>query len=201
MNDNTGFAAFAMFHAMKLHFTGDYDYVKYHGKTNVSKDTFANRKDKYTFYKLSRKYNLENLKDFYIANFLEKDVSWIGDISSVEGEENLKKWQKRSQSLSYRFEQDVLGLLNNINSPNEMLVVNDGQHPLLLNEVMQGTIAIETLVIMNDIMNFFPMWNKKINDTIIWPAFKKKCEKYLPFLHYDKNKFKSILKECLAEYA
>ena len=42
MEETTGFAAFAMFHAMKLHWTGDYDYVKYHGKTNVSKDTFAN---------------------------------------------------------------------------------------------------------------------------------------------------------------
>ena len=39
--DNTGFAAFALYNALKLHFTSDsYDYFKYHGKTNVSKTTF-----------------------------------------------------------------------------------------------------------------------------------------------------------------
>ena len=52
MTENTGFAAFALYNALKLHFTSDsYDYFKYHGKTNVSKQTFTTRKDKYQFYK------------------------------------------------------------------------------------------------------------------------------------------------------
>ena len=72
MIENSGFAAFAMFHALKLHFTSDsYDYFKYNGKTNVTKTTFSTRKDKYTFYKLSRKLGLTELRDYYIANFLE----------------------------------------------------------------------------------------------------------------------------------
>lgn len=62
-------------------------------------------------------------------------------------------------------------------------------------------ISLETLVILNDIMNFFPMWNKKIDDDILWPDFKMKCEKYTPFLNYDKVKFKEILKEKIKEYA
>jgi hypothetical protein len=78
-----------------------------------------------------------------------------------------------------------------------MLVVDDGQYPLLLKNVMYNTIAIETLVILNDIMNFFPMWDKKISDTIVWPSMRKKFLKYTPFIDYDKNKFKSILKEIL----
>jgi hypothetical protein len=45
------------------------------------------------------------------------------------------------------------------------------------------------------------MWDKKIDDDIIWPDFKLKCEKYTPFLHYDKNKFKEILKEKIKENA
>jgi len=77
MTDNTGFATYAMFHALKLHFTSDsYDYVKYNGKTNVSKQTFSTRKDKYTFYRLSRKYDVQELKDFLVSNFLAGDVEW-----------------------------------------------------------------------------------------------------------------------------
>jgi hypothetical protein len=200
--EGSGFSAFAMFNAIKLHFTTDsYDYIRYHGKSNVTADNFANRKDKYSFYKLSRKYRLEDLKNFYVSNLLEKDVNWIGDINNLEGEETYKKWQKRNQSLTYHFEQDIIGLLNDTQSPSEMLVVEDGQYPLLLKEVMHSTIAVETLVILNDIMNFFPMWDKKIADTIVWPSMRKKFVKYTPFIDYDKEKFKSILKETLKEYA
>jgi hypothetical protein len=200
--EGSGFSAFAMFNALKLHFTTDsYDYIRYHGKSNVTADNFANRKDKYQFYKLSRKYRLEDLKNFYVSNLLEKDVNWIGDINNLEGEETYKKWQKRTQSLTYRFEQDIIGLLNDTQSPNEMLVVTDGQYPILLKEVMHSNIAVETLVILNDIMNFFPMWDKKIADTIVWPSMRRKFVKYTPFIDYDKSKFTAILKECLKEYA
>jgi hypothetical protein len=200
--EGSGFAAFALFNALKLHFTTDsYDFFKYHGKTNVSKDNFANRKDKYSFYKLSRKYRMDDLKNFYISNFLQKDVNWVGDISGIDGEEIYKKWQKRNQSLTYLFEQNIIGLLQDTNTPDEILKVRDGQYPLLLNEVMQGTIAIETLVILNNIMNFLPMWNKRISDTIIWPTWKRKIEKYSPFLIYDEKKFRNILKESIHEQA
>jgi hypothetical protein len=200
--EGSGLSAFAMFNAIKLHFTTDsYDYFRYHGKSGITADKFSIRKDKFSFYKLSRKYRLEDLKNFYVSNLLEKDVNWIGDINNLEGEETYKKWQKRTQSLTYRFEQDIIGLLNETQSPNEMLVVKDGQYPVLLKEVMHNTIAVETLVILNDIMNFFPMWDKKISDTIVWPSMRNKFVKYAPFIVYDKYKFKSILKETLKEYA
>ena len=198
--EGSGFSAFAMFNALKLHFTTDsYDYIRYHGKSNVTADNFANRKDKYSFYKLSRKYRLEDLKNFYVANLLEKDVNWIGDINNLDGEETYKKWQKRNQSLTYRFEQDIIHLLNDAQSPNQMLMVEDGQYPLLLKEVMYSSVAVETLVILNDIMNFFPMWDKKIADTIVWPSMRLKFIKYTPFIDYDKPKYKKILKNLISE--
>ena len=198
--EGSGFSAFALFNAIKLHFTSDsYDYFKYGGKTSVSKDTFANRKDKYTFYRLSRKYNLQDLRDFYISNFLVKDVNWVGDIANAEGEENYKNWQKRNQRLTYEFEQDIIRILEQADNPDELVTVPSGGYPALLQGAMQNSISIETLVILNSIMNFFPMWSKKISDDIIWPTYQRKCLRYEPFLQYDKEKFKTILKESIKE--
>jgi hypothetical protein len=196
MTDSTGFAAFALYNALKLHFTSDsYNYFKYNGKTNVSKDTFSIRKDKYSFYKLSRKFSLEELKNFYVSIFLETDTHWVGDMLTPNGEETYKKWQKRTQSLTYTFTNDMMTLLDEVDSADELLIVKPGSYPILLQKTLQEDISIETLVILNDIMNFFPMWTKKIDDDIIWPQFKRKCEKYAPFLIYDKIKFKNILLE------
>jgi len=198
MIENTGFAAFAMFHALKLHFTGSYDYVKYNGKTNVSKQSFSIRKDKFTFYRLSRKYSLDELRNYYISNFIVQHVNWVGDITGPDNEENYKKWQKRIQSLTYQFESDIIYVLDN---HNDIFKVESGNYPKLLVETMHGKVAIETLVILNDLLNFFPMWEKKISDDIVWPELKTKCEKYKPFLFYDKNKMKNILQEKIKDYA
>jgi hypothetical protein len=198
MNEGTGFAAFALYNSLKLHFTSSsYDYFKYHGKTNVSKDTFMRRKDKYSFYKLSRKYSLDELRNFYVANFVYGDSTWVGEMTGPNGEDVYKKWQKISQSLSYKFESDIVRILEQANSPDELMTVKSGGYPDLLVGAMQNSISIETLVILNDMMNFFSMWDKKISDDIIWPPFKLKCEKYAPFITYDKVKFKKILKEAI----
>ena len=201
MNENTGFAAFAMYMALKLHFTSDsYDYFKYNGKTNVTPNSFSIRKDKYSFYKLSRKFNLDELKGYYVANFLEHNDKWVGDMTGPVGEENYKKWQKRIHTLTYTFENDIVKLLDNVDSPEELLVVKSGEYPKLLTEAMRENIGLETLVIMDDIMNFFPMWVKKIDDDIIWPNYKRICGKYKPFLLYDKTKYTNILKQRLKEH-
>ncbi len=195
--ERNGYSAFALYNSLKLHFSSpSYDYFKYHGKTNISENSFIKRKDKYSFYKLSRKYNLEQLKNFYIANILETDIKWIGDIMGPEGEENFKKWQKKNESLTYRFEQDVIFLFD---SSGNFLHVDNGSHPYLLTCMLQNDIMIETVAILNDLMGFFPMWEKKIQDDIIWPNWKLKIEKYTPFIRYDKPKLKGILKENIHE--
>jgi len=200
MTENSGYASFTLYNSLKLHFTSSsYDYFKYHGKTNVSTATFLKRKDKYTFYKFSRKYSVEELRDFYVANLLEGD-KWVGDMAK-DGEEVYKKWQKTQQSLTYTFENDIMYLLADGGSPDSMLQVKPNGYPQLMHFVQLKQVSLETLCILNDIMNFFPMWNKKIDDDIIWPDFKLKCLKYTPFIQYDKQKFKNILKEKIKEYA
>jgi len=49
MTETTGFEAYALYQSIKLHFTSDsYDFFRYNGKTNVSKDNFSRNKAKYS---------------------------------------------------------------------------------------------------------------------------------------------------------
>lgn len=198
MTENTGLAVYMMYHALRLHFTSDsYDYIKYNGKTNVSANSFLSNKNKFSFYKLSRKYSVDDCRNFFVSNFIVGDTHWVGELLTPEAEENYKKWQKRNQSLTYQFEQDIIHLTD---SSGNFLHVDNGTYPYLLEEVMRGDVMLETLVIMNDIMGFLPMWQKKIQDDVIWPEWHRRIVKYAPFVHYDKVKFKGILKEGLKMY-
>jgi len=202
MTENTGFEAYQLWNSLKLHFTSDsYDYFKYNGKTNVSKQTFTTNKSKYQFYKLSRKYDLEELKNFYVSNFIEGNGDWVGDLLQ-DGDENYTKWQKRIQSLTYTFETDTLFILEAYEDDREAVFkVYDGQQPDLLGLMLRGKIALETVCILDEFLNFIPTWKKKISDDIIWPSHYRLITKYKPFIQYDKNKFKQILKEKIHEQA
>lgn len=201
MTENTGFAAYALFNAIKLHFTGSYDYFKYNGKVTVTKDNFSHNKGKYQFYKLSRKYDLDELRSFYTANFIKEDIQWVGQLMTPEAENNYKNWQKRTQALTQTFKDDIIKCIQQVDDLDDLLKVKRNDFPYLLHGLMRNDICIETICILNGILNFLPMWNKKIEDDIIWPSWRNKIEKYTPFINYDRSKFKSVLKELINEYA
>ena len=196
----TGYEAFGLYESLKLHFSKDsYDFFKYNGKTNISVTSFENRKDKYHFYKLSRKYtNKDDLIDFLVSNFLEDDKTWVGRLLEEDAEVRYTKRKKTLQSLSYVFENDCRTLFEGVDDPNS-LIVTDGDYPVLLTKALRKEISIETFLILNKILGFFPMWNKKITDTIRWPDFRRKCEKYTAFLPQDVVKFKMILKKVMGK--
>jgi hypothetical protein len=206
MTENTGFAAYALWNALKLHFTSDsYDYFKYNGKTNVSKSTFSTNKSKYHFYKLSRKYNLEELKDFYIANFIQGKGDWVGDLLQ-DGDENYTKWQKTQQSLTYTFENDIMYMFDSVDGAefwhiDDYFKPIDGGWPMLITKMMHDKIKLETVCILIDIFDCMPRWEKQITEDIVWPTHRRIIKKYTPFINYDKQKFKEILKEKIKEHA
>jgi DNA-binding transcriptional regulator/RsmH inhibitor MraZ len=196
----TGFETFGLYQALKLHFTSEsYDFFKYNGKTNVSITTFENRKDKYHFYKLSRKYSdREDMTAFIVANMVEDENSWVGNLLQEPAEVNFRKHQKVIQSFSYTFENECRSLFEGTNNPND-IIMTDGVYPVLLTKTLRSEVSIETLCVLNGILNFFPMWAKRIDDTIRWPEFRRKCVKYASFLPKDDVKYKLILKKVLNE--
>lgn len=194
----TGYEAYCLYQSVKLHFTQkSYDFFKYSGKTNVSIESFEKRKDRWHFYKLSRQNNKDDYIEFLVSNFLINEKLWVGDLLNEEAIVTHRKRVAILQSLGYVFKNDCNFLRNSVQCPSELLSC-DGNYPKLLVSTLQKDIQLETLCILNKLMNFLPMWDKKISDTIRYPEFSLKIKKYTPFLQFDKSKFKDIvLKELM----
>lgn len=186
----TPFEAYKLYLALRMHFTQPkFDYFKYNGKVNADINSFNTRRDKFQFAKLAKHRDPQSL---IVSNYLTATPKWVGDFLTDESEQHFTDWQRRKESLSYIVSQDLKKLEDDFIS---FFKVKDGQHPKLLTMYKQGKITIETLTILNDILHFFPIWDKRINDPIIWPNIRDKVIKYRPFLHYDRSKFKPIIKE------
>jgi hypothetical protein len=196
----TGYETFGLYQALKLHFTQEsYDFFKYNGKTNVSVTTFENRKDKYHFYKLSRRLaQKEDMIDFIVANLVEDEKTWVGSLLMEESEVNYRKHQKVIQSMSYTFENDCQKLFDGVKNPNDILMT-DGDYPVLLKKGLQKSVNIESVCLLNNMLGFVPMWTKRIADTIHWPNYRMKLLKYSAFIPKDDVKYKLILKKVLNE--
>ena len=182
--------------ALKQHFGSEsYDYFKYNGKVRTNPQAFETRKDKFFFYKLSKR---KEAKDIILANMSSDSKMWIGDVVSEKGEDNYNEWLRRKQSLSYVFKTD-LGQLNE--DFNSNFVVVNGQHPFALKLYTRNSIHIETLIILDDLIRCFTYWDKKIVDNIVYPDINRKCRKYKPFMEFEKAKMKKILLDTFAETA
>lgn len=180
--------SYTIYNALKLHFESDgYDAIKYNYKTNISPQSFYKRKDKYFFAKIARKYD-KDLIGYYVSNFKE-GVSYVGDMVNEDGEINYRRHQRIIQSLSKCYKDDLNKLEGDLD---QYLISEDNQHPKIIQLLMQGEIHLETIVILNSILEFVQKEDSKISDTIIWPDIKRKILKYQPFVHFDFDKFRQI---------
>lgn len=190
----TGFQAYQMYLGIKLHFTSPkYDYFKFRGKTKAKLEAFEKRNDRYFFKKLANKYNEKSLTDFYVANFLQDDY-WIGSLIRQDGEKNYVEWQRKIDSITYQFEQDVDYLLGLVNKFDDLFDCPNGQHPVLLKQFLSNKIALETLTIINRRLSFCNVFDNRIKETLVWPQVKLKVEKYAPFLEVDYPKLGNLMK-------
>lgn len=195
----TGYEAFCLYQAIKLHFTSEkYDFFKYNGKTHVSVTSFENRKDKYHFYKLSRRFsNKDELVQFIVANFVENEKTWVGSLLQDEAETIYRKHQKYVQSVSYIFENECHKIFDGNENPNDVLKVKNGEYPTLLKKYLQKDVQLETICFLNSILHFVPVWSKQIADSIVWPNHRLRILKFAAFLPKDDVKYKHILKKVL----
>jgi hypothetical protein len=187
----TAYEAYQTFLAIKQHFTSSYDYFKYGGKVKANQSSFEQRRDKFYFQKLSRH---RDLRGFLVANFALRDIKWVGELITDEAESVYREWQKRNESLTYIVTEELSLLEDDFIS---FFKVKEGQHPKLLSLFKQNKISAETLCILNNLLSFFELWDKKIEDPVIWPTIRDRLLNYQPFVQYDKSKLKKVVKQLM----
>ena len=190
--------AYKIYIALKSHFNGDYDFVKYNGKTNVKVDSFLKRGDRPFFGRVARKYlTSENVKRFFISNFLVNTKGWIGDFN----EQNYVDYKKRIESLKYNYKNELQEILRKVKLLDEIFLVNGGQHPLLLKQFLAKKVSLETMCIMESLLEYCKYWNEDIEEQYVWKEQEKLIKNYSSVLTFDRNLYKiitmSTIKECL----
>lgn len=193
----TAFEVYQTYLAFKNHFTRDtFDYFKYSGKTKASINSFNKRRDKYFFEKMSRQKSDEEIKYYFLSNFVSTDPQnvWIKEIIS-NGESKFFQWKKRFESLGYLFEQESRSIFEGKDF-DSLFLCEKNRHPELIKYYFNNKISIESLIILNKIINFKKSFDKKLKDPV-WETVSFLMKKYDPFINIDVLKYKKILKKVV----
>ena len=191
----TDYEAYQNYLAMKLHFGGNYDFHKYNGKVSATLESFEKRKDKYKFARLSKKLSDPQILDFYLANFI-RGKEWIGDFD----QKNWVAHKKIVQSLQYFYENDLEKLLTTSDNFDILFKCKDGNHPKLIKAYLGKKITLETLVILEKVLQYRKSFDEDIKEKFIWPKVSKLIGKYEPFMQVSARKYRMIplnkVQEC-----
>ena len=194
-----GFDVFKTYLAVKNHFTTDYDYNKYGGRVTAKLESFTKRPDRYFFHKLSKRYNERDILDFFVSNFAVDGNKWIGNVLNNEGAENYTRFKRYKESFEYHFRNDCVAIRNDFDNKsilfNDGFHVHSGQHPRVLRLHIQKRIHIQTTIILDSILSFSKVWNKEINEKVVWPKIAHTLAKLKPFVIYNNTQAKLIMKE------
>jgi hypothetical protein len=173
--------------ALKLHFGGDYDYFKYNGKVSATLDSFEKRRDKYKFIRLSNKLSDPQILDYFLANF-KIGKEYIGDFD----QKNWIEHKKVVQSLQYIFENDLEKLLTSVENFDILFNSNGGNHPKLVKAYLGKKIHLETLIILEKVLQYRNQFDKDITENFIWPKVSKLIKDYEPFMKVSTRRFRLI---------
>ena len=189
--------AYKVYLGVKNHFTLDsYDWFKYNKKVNVTYDSFLKRKDKIFFAKLGNRKDAY-LEEFLVSNFMHDTKMWVGELLSEECEERYKEWKRRQESLTYVFKNEMDFISGWTSTElNEFFNAKGGDHPPIIKKYLRKEISLETLAILNSLLQFVKRYDIMIHDPI-YKEVSKLCKKYQPFLNYDTTRMKKSLRELM----
>lgn len=195
----TSFETYCLFIALKTHFSVmNYDFFKYNGKTSrVSQNAFMARKDKFQFQKLCRMHDASEMQDFIACN-LAKGLKYPVELISDEAEENYQEYLKRKQSFTYVFSNEISKLFSSVETPADLFRKVNGEYPGIVTQYLNGNISLETVCVLNAFVRFVSRIDERLGvDDVIWSKLRVQIQKFTPFVEYDKDKIKSILKNAI----
>jgi len=186
--------------ALRLHFTTDsYDVIQQCGRVRASRQAFYKRKDLLAINRVAESYSDKEVVDFLVANFISGD-RW-GGVFDLDAKDRYTGWKRRIESLTYTFRNEVDNLVlfcEKNNTPFEELFLSaKNQHPYIIKKFLRNEVSIETLVILNKLINFVPNLDDQLKDDLVWPDISRIIKKYTPFLTINKEKYDGILRRSV----
>ena len=187
------FDSYRLYMAVKLHFSGSYDAIKYQFKTSAAKSsTFEAHKNRFFFERVARRYSTQDQTiAYYVWNVIEGN-DWIGSMKETPLE------QKRAylESYSYNIKSEIEAMKSK-GTFDSLLFPYNGLQPKIFDLVDDGSISLETVTVINTIVNFLDSSNFEcIEDALgMFESKKRMVIKYQPFLKdiIDYTKIRSIL--------
>lgn len=194
------FETYKMFVAIKSHFTvKGYDYFKYNGKTkNITVDSFNARHDKHFFKWLSKKIDSQDMQDFLVANILSERM-YINHLIDEEAHDCFIQYRKRHQSLSFNFENDLDKIILHAQILKNAFKFNTARYPAIIELYLNRTISLETLCILNHYTKFVNKFDSSLSNDFLWGPLSQKIKKYTPFITFDHDRLKHVLKKRVEE--
>ena len=197
MKHFSGYGAYLLFLAIRTHFDSvRYDFFQMNGKLTANKQSYEKRQDKSIFVKFAKEYNTTDLRDFYIANILD-DRHYIAEFMDDRAKDAYNNYKRRRQSLSYICANDMGRVFDQ--GLREPFIVSHSTYPSIVLLFLRGEVSLETMVILDDFLGYTNKFDTFYQDDVIWPKISKKISKYRPFLKYDKDKMKDILKSVMTK--
>ena len=185
---------YLMYCAMKAHFgKTNYNFIKYGGKSRVPRNSFFKRKDRYFFVKLSKKYKTENeIRNYFIANFMMEQRGYVANFN----DENYKSWQNKQNNFYEIFKNEIKPIIKDFNS---LFEIKKSEHPKLMKEYLGKRISLESLIILNELVEYSKKWDEQLKEDILWPDLKKLMNNYKWFLTFDKKQYRINLLTMIKE--
>ena len=184
---------YLMYCALKAHFQGDYDYHKFSGKTKTKRESYYKRKDRFFFAKTAVKYEDTAVLNYFVSNFIHDRSGYIANFT----DKNYETWMNKRAMFYDIFSQEMQPFVKNFEP---LFECESGQHPTLLKEYMGKRISLETMIVLDDLVEFSKRWDKELVwDDFVWPDVKKLMNNYKGFLTINTDKYRMKLLKLIEE--
>lgn len=207
MSSDKALGAYRMYLAAKLHFMTDkYNIHDFHARVRVSRKAFDDRNQHALYEKFADKFDSKlDMAQYLIANFAygawgNTDIVY----GTSESDENYKQWNRRKQSITQVFKNDLNTIKlewerNNMHSFVDDLSSDFSRIPHTFQMYIGKHITLETMVIMDNFKPFLQGWKKNAGVGKLFEDEIRRLIKSKPFIKFDEKKLRTIFEEFIKE--
>jgi|LWDU01.1.fsa_nt_gi hypothetical protein len=205
----TTFNAWKVYHGMYLHFTNDsYDFFKYNGNGTwgsiASMEKYFFKFEKYGkssfqrgfFETIGKTYTDRDDLIFWFLSQFTNELDHPDDFDSDLYED----YKKRMNDFNFYLRLDIEKIICHVKEYDitfhELFISKGINHPPILKLALGKTISLETFTVLDILLNFIPVLNEQLQDSI-WFNYQKLALNYKPFLSIDAKKCGQVVKDVV----